>query len=174
MQILLDSPTLAERIEELAGDIVADYAHSAPVFVGVLNGAVEFMMRLMREFPPDFSASVEYDFVDVSSYDGRSSRGKVEILRHVSIDIADRDVIVVDGIVDTGLTLNQLLAVLKVHGPRSVKVCSLLNKPARRKCPVAIDYQGFEIGEHFVVGFGMDYEQRFRCLPHVAVFDATS
>ena len=172
LQILLDSQTLAVRIEQLAADIAVDYGRSSsPLFIGVLTGAVDFMMRLLREFPPEFSASVQYDFVDISSYDGESSRGITEFRRQVSLDIKNRDVIVVDGIVDTGLTLTHLLSALDKQGPRSIKVCSLLNKPARRRYHVPIDYAGFEIADHFVVGFGMDYNQQFRCLSHVAVLD---
>ena len=172
MKILFDSQTLTARIEQLAAEILVDYEpSSSPLFVGVLTGAVDFMMRLLREFPPEFSASVQYAFVDISSYDGGSSRGIVEFRRQVSLDIKNRDVIVVDGIVDTGLTLSQLLTALEKQGPRSLKVCSLLNKPANRTYHVAIDYLGFEIADHFVVGFGMDYNQQYRCLPHVAVLD---
>ena len=174
MKILLDPQTLTARIEQLAAEIAGDWPSSPPLFIGVLTGAVDFMMRLLRAFPPEFSASVQYDFVDISSYDGGSSRGIVEFRREASLDIKNRDVIVVDGIVDTGLTLTHLLSALEKQGPRSIKVCSLLSKPARRTYQVAIDYLGFEIADHFVVGFGMDYDQQFRCLPHVAVLDSAN
>ena len=172
MKILLDSQSLNARIEQLAAAIATDYEQvSSPIIIGVLTGAVDFMMRLLRKFPPELAAAVQYDFVDISSYDGGSSRGIAEFRRRISLDIANRDVLVVDGIVDTGLTLTQLLKALEKQGPRSIRVCALLNKPARRTCPVTIDYLGFEIGDQFIVGFGMDYNQQFRCLPHVAVLD---
>ncbi|MDP6719708.1 MAG: hypoxanthine phosphoribosyltransferase, partial [Pirellulaceae bacterium] len=171
METLFDSPTLAARIEQLATTIAEDYSTRPPVFIGILNGAVQFMMALIGAFPSGFAETAQYDFVNVSSYDGHTSRGSVEIGRRSAVEIADRDVIIVDGIVDTGLSLNQLLLQLQMEDPRSVKVCVLLNKPARRSHAVEIHYQGFEIDDHFVVGFGMDYNQHFRCLPQVAVFE---
>ena len=172
-KILIDSTALSKRVNQLAAEIVKDHPNGPPIFVGVLNGAVEFMMRLLGEFPAEFAASIQYDFVNASSYDRNNSRREVEIGPQGSIEIKGCEVVVVDGIVDTGLTLNRLLTVLKEKEPRSLAVCALLDKESRRVHQVEMRYVGFKIADHFVVGFGMDYNQQFRCLPHVATLDPT-
>ena len=153
----ISAARVAERVEELAAQIGVDYARP-PVMVGILNGAVQFMMDLMARLPADWPETLYYDFVDLSSYAGTESSGQVVFGKELVVDIADRDVLVIDGIADTGLTLHALLQHLEASGPRSVKVCALLDKSARRRHDLAVDYIGFSIEDLFVVGYGMDYD----------------
>lgn len=169
LQVLIDRPTLRQRVAHLAGQIAADYAQSPPLVVGVLNGAVHFMMELLACLPEGFAAGVEYDFVGVSSYSGGQSQGQVRLTKDVGAQLRDREVLLVDGIVDTGLTAAFLLALFQDRQPRSLKVCALLDKPARRRHPVPVDYRGFAIEDVFVVGYGMDYDQRYRALNYIGV-----
>ena len=166
----ISAARVAERVEELAAQIGGDYARP-PVMVGILNGAVQFMMDLVARLPAHWSENLYYDFVDLSSYDGTESSGQVVFGKELVVDIAGRDVLVIDGIADTGLTLHALLRHLEGAGPRSVKVCALLDKSARRRHDLAVDYIGFSIEDLFVVGYGMDYDQRYRSLPYIGVIE---
>lgn len=167
LRVLIDRDTVRQRVAQLAGQVAADYAASPPLVVGVLNGAIQFMMDLLAGMPPLFAAQVEYDFVSVSSYAGGQSQGRVQLAKDVGVDLGGREVLIVEGIIDTGLTLDFLLARFRERAPRSLKVCALLDKPARRRHPVQVDYTGFAIDDVFVVGYGMDYDQRYRALNYI-------
>ena len=171
VRILIDGDRLQERVGQMAAQLVGDYAPSPPAVVGVLNGAVRFMMDLLSRMPAEFAQLLEYDFVRVSTYEGRRSRGEAEVKSDAAIDLCDRHVLVVDGIVDTGVTLHGVLSHIESSSPKSVKVCALLDKPSRRTHVVPIDYTGFTIDDQFVVGYGMDLDQRYRGLHYIGVLD---
>lgn len=167
VQLLIDSATLQARVRELGEQIVQDYdPNDPPLLVGVLKGSLVFLADLMRYMP----IPVSYDFVAISSYgvETRTS-GVVRLLKDLDTSIADRHVLVVEDILDTGLTLSYLLELLHTRNPASLKVCTLLRKPARQKVAVPVDYCGFDIPDQFVVGYGLDYAERYRNLPFIGV-----
>ncbi len=164
-EILLDSQTVATRVAELGAQLSADYAGRDPVLVSVLKGALVFLADLMRAM--DLPSSI--DLMEVSSYAGTETSGQVRILKDLSKPIEGRDVIVVEDIIDTGLTLNYLLGYLADRQPASIKICCLLDKPARRLADIPIDYIGFTIPDRFVIGYGLDYDERYRNLPYIGV-----
>jgi hypoxanthine phosphoribosyltransferase len=165
-EILLDSQKVANRVAELGAQISADYQGRDPVLVSVLKGALVFLADLMRAM--DIPTSI--DLMEVSSYGAATeSSGQVRILKDLSKPIEGRDVIVVEDIIDTGLTLNYLLRYLADKGPASVKIVCLLDKPARRLAEIPIDYIGFTIPDRFVIGYGLDYDERYRNLPYIGV-----
>jgi len=167
-RVLVAEDELAARVAELGRAIARDYARANPVLVGVLQGAVPFVADLMRRLPID----VTVDFVRASSYGaGTTTSGTVRLAVDLTVDIADRDVLIVDDIVDTGLTLAALKRTFEARGPRSVRACVLLDKGGRRQADVGIDYVGFAIPNVFVVGYGLDYDGLYRNLPHVAALD---
>jgi hypoxanthine phosphoribosyltransferase len=165
-QVLVSADELQRRVSELGQEISRDYAGRSLLLVGVLKGAVFFLSDLMRfiEIP------VEVDFMAVASYGSATdSSGVVRILKDLDAAIEGRDVLIVEDIVDSGLTLQYLMRNLGSRNPRSLAVCALLTKPQRRKVDLPTRYVGFEIPNRFVVGYGLDYEQRHRNLPFVAV-----
>jgi len=165
-EILLDTDTVAARVTELGAELVRDYTGRDPVLVSVLKGSLVFLADLMRAM--DLPMSI--DLMEVSSYgSGTESSGQVRILKDLSKPIEGRDVIVVEDIIDTGLTLNYLLGYLADRQPASIKICCLLDKPARRLADIPIDYIGFTIPDRFVIGYGLDYEERYRNLPYIGV-----
>jgi hypoxanthine phosphoribosyltransferase len=165
-EILLDSTTVASRVAELGAQLAAEYTGRTPVLVSVLKGAMVFLADLMRAM--DLPTSI--DFMEVSSYGAATeSSGQVRILKDLSKPIEGRDVIVVEDIIDTGLTLNYLLGYLADRQPASIKICCLLDKPARRLAEIDIDYVGFTIPDRFVIGYGLDYDERYRNLPYIGV-----
>lgn len=165
-EIILTSEQISERIKELGAKISSDYQDSPPVLVGILKGALPFMADLIRAI----SVPMVYDLMAVSSYGASTkSTGTVRIIKDLDLEIEDRDVIIVEDIVDTGLTLQYLLENLRSRRPRSLKVCTLLDKPSRRQTPIQPDYNGFEIPDVFVVGFGLDYAEKYRNLPYIGV-----
>ena len=165
-EILLDSQTVANRVAELAAQLTADYAGRDPVLVSVLKGALIFLADLMRSM--DLPTSI--DLMEVSSYGGETeSSGTVRILKDLSSSIEDRDVLIVEDIIDTGLTLNYLTGYLHGRGPRSLRICALLDKPARRLVEIDIAYKGFTIPDRFVIGYGLDYDELYRNLPYIGV-----
>ena len=167
-RVLVAEGELAARVAELGAAIARDYAGAAPVLVGVLQGAVPFIADLMRHLPID----VTVDFVRASSYGAATtSSGAVRLVVDLTIDITDRDVLIVDDIVDTGLTLEALKRMFQARRPRSVRTCVLLDKGGRRQVDIPIDYVGFTIPNVFVVGYGLDYDGLYRNLPHVAALD---
>jgi hypoxanthine phosphoribosyltransferase len=165
-EILLDEGTILRRVQELATELTADYVDRDPVLVSVLKGSLVFLADLMRGMEMPMSI----DLMEVSSYgSGTESSGQVRIIKDLSKPIEGRHVIVVEDIIDTGLTLNYLLKYLGDKGPESVKVVCLLDKPARRLAEIPIDYRGFTIPDRFVIGYGLDYDERYRNLPYVGV-----
>jgi hypoxanthine phosphoribosyltransferase len=165
-EILIDQPTLQARIGELGAEISADYAGRDLLLVGVLKGAVFFMADLMREL----TVPCEIDFMAISSYGAATdSSGVVRILKDLDINIADREVLVVEDIIDSGLTLSYLMRNLRARKPASLEICALLTKPERREIDVPVRYIGFEIPNRFVIGYGLDFAERYRNLPYVAV-----
>ncbi len=164
--VLLSTEDLAKRIKEIGAEITADYAGKEILMIGVLRGAVVFMADLARAI----EVPVAIDFMAVSSYgSGTNSSGVVRILKDLDEDVAGKHVLVVEDIIDSGLTLNYLLENLKSRKPASVKLCTLLNKPERRKVQVAIDYNGFDVPDYFVVGYGLDYAEKYRNLPFIGI-----
>ena len=167
-ETLIDADRLSARIAELGAEVSRDYADRDLVLVGVLKGAVIFMADLMREL----TVPCEVDFMAVSSYGSATdSSGVVRILKDLDIAIGGRDVLIVEDIVDSGLTLQYLLRNLNARDPRSIEVCALLTKPERRRVDTPIRYTGFEIPNRFVVGYGLDHAQQHRNLRHIAVLD---
>ena len=166
--MLVAEKEIAARVAELGREIARDYAESTLVLVGVLQGAIPFVADLMRALPID----VTVDFLRASSYGaGTTSSGTARLVADLSVDVADRHVLVVDDIVDTGHTLAALKRELEARRPRSVKTCVLLDKTGRRETEVRIDYVGFTIPNVFVVGYGLDYDGLYRNLPHVATLE---
>ncbi len=163
----------AEKIEQIvstmAGEIEADLEGRDPVFICVLKGAVFFFTALTQKLRRD----VVVDFIQVASYGATTeSSGTVTLIKDVTVDIAGKDVYVVEDIVDTGLTLADVVALLEARHPKSVQVVALLSKPSRRKVEMAIDFLGMEIEDRFVVGYGLDFAERFRNLPEIWEFVA--
>ena len=164
-ETLVTTEQLRERVLELGVELSADYAERDLVLVGVLKGAVIFMADLMRAL----SVPCEVDFMAVSSYGSATdSSGVVRILKDLDMPIGGRDVLIVEDIVDSGLTLQYLFRNLRARDPRSIEVCALLTKPERRRVEMPIRYTGFEIPNRFVVGYGLDHAQRYRNLDYVA------
>jgi hypoxanthine phosphoribosyltransferase len=167
-EILIDEAALRVRVAELGEEISADYEGRDLLLVGVLKGAVFFMADLMREI----ALPCEVDFMAISSYGaGTDSSGVVRILKDLDINIRDRNVLILEDIIDSGLTLSYLVRNLGAREPASLEVCALLVKEGRREVDVPVRYVGFEIPNRFVVGYGLDYGERYRNLPHVAVLD---
>lgn len=166
VEILYDKETISNKVKELAAQISRDYAGKDLLLVGILKGAFVFMADLIREI----EIPVELDFMDVSSY-GMStvSSGEVRILKDLDYSIKDRDVLVVEDIIDTGLTLKYIKDLLLKREPRSVKTCCLLDKPARRKADIDADYVGFIIPDEFIVGYGIDYAEKYRNIPEICI-----
>ena len=165
-EILVDEETLRRRVEELGEEISLDYEGRDLLLVGVLKGAVFFMADLMREL----AVSCEIDFMAISSYGAATdSSGVVRILKDLDTNIAGRDVLVVEDIIDSGLTLSYLMRSLKARKPASLEICALLTKPERREIDVPVKFVGFEIPNKFVIGYGLDFAERYRNLPYVAV-----
>jgi hypoxanthine phosphoribosyltransferase len=164
-EVLVGAEDLRRRVAELAREISRDYAERSLLLVGVLKGAMFFLSDLMRQI----EIPVEVDFMAVASYGSATdSSGVVRILKDLDMVIEDRDVLIVEDIVDSGLTLQYLLRNLGSRGPRTLEVCALLTKPQRRKVDLPTRYVGFEIPDRFVIGYGLDYAERHRNLPFVA------
>jgi hypoxanthine phosphoribosyltransferase len=162
--VLFGREDIRRRVRELGRTIAGDYVGREPVLITVLKGGAVFLADLMRAVP----LSVEPHFMAISRYgDAEESLGRVRILLDVEIDLADRDVILVEDIVDTGLTLRYLLGVLLARDPASIEVCTLLDKAIRRIVPVTPRYVGFECPDRFVVGYGLDFRERYRNLPDI-------
>jgi hypoxanthine phosphoribosyltransferase len=164
-RVLLTAEQIRERVGQLAAELQRDYAGRQPLLLAVLRGSVVFLSDLIRHL----EMPVCLDFVQLASYGASTcSSGRVEVVKDVGTDVAGRDVVVVEDIVDTGRTLAYLVEELKRRGAASVRVCALLDKPSRRQVPVELDYVGFEVPDCFVVGYGLDFAGRYRNLPYVA------
>ena len=164
-KILFSASDIRRRVRQLGREITADYAGRSPVLVTVLKGGTTFLSDLIRQIP----LPLRVDFMSISAYgaDSEATGGVVKVLKDLDQPIGGEDVLVVEDIVDTGLTLSYLLSALKERGPASVEVCTLLDKTARRIPVVPIRYQGFECPDRFVVGYGLDFAERYRNLPDI-------
>ncbi len=167
-EVLIDEEALRNRIAELGEEISRDYTGREPLLIGVLKGAVFFMADLMRQL----TVPCEVDFMAISSYGASTdSSGVVRILKDLDINIEGRDVLVVEDIIDSGLTLSYLMRNLESREPATLEVCALMTKPDRREIDVPVRYVGFEIPNRFVIGYGLDFGERYRNLPYVGVLD---
>ncbi|MEO0137682.1 MAG: hypoxanthine phosphoribosyltransferase [candidate division WOR-3 bacterium] len=166
MNILIKEEDIKKRVKELGKEINNDYKGKTPILIGVLKGAFVFLADLLREL----EIPVEIDFLGISSYTGTKSSGIVRITQDLSLNIEDRDVILVEDIVDSGRTLDYIINNLKIRKPRSIAVCTLLNKKDARVVDVPLTYVGFNIPRVFVVGYGLDYENKFRNLKYIGVY----
>ena len=165
-EILLSQEQLEQRVAQLGAEITRDFAGRAPLFVGVLKGCFVFMADLMRHV--DLPCSI--DFMAVSSYgSGTKTTGAVKIIKDLNQDIEGRYIILVEDILDSGVTLNYLTEYLSVRKPATITIATLMDKPSRRKAPVYARYAGFEIPDAFVVGYGLDYDERYRNLPYIGI-----
>ncbi|MEQ8173903.1 MAG: hypoxanthine phosphoribosyltransferase [Syntrophomonadaceae bacterium] len=170
MEVLFDREELKNKVAELGSKITEEYRGREVLVVGILKGAFIFMADLIREI----QIPLEIDFMDVSSYGiSTSSSGEVRIIKDLENSIQDKDVLIVEDIIDTGLTLKYITEILKTRNPRSVKVCCMLDKPSRRKTDIQADYVGFTIPDRFVVGYGLDYAEQYRNYPAVCVLKPT-
>ena len=166
LPVLLSRAQIERRVSELAGVISRDFAGERLVLVGVLKGAAIFLSDLARRITLDCT----FDFVSVSSYGkGTTSSGQVKLIKDLDESIEDRNVVLVEDILDTGLTLSYLQKVMLQHHPRQLRLAALLDKPERRVQPIEADYVGFSIPNHFVVGYGMDFAERYRNLPDICL-----
>ena len=164
---LISEGQIATRLDELAKEIDTAYAGREILAVGVLKGSVFFLTDLLKRL----STPVAVDFLQVRSYSGTASTGNFELVRDLSSDIAGRDVLIFEDIVDTGLTLRKLLGLLGTRQPRTLKIAALLKKELPENADLPVDFLGFTIGPEFVVGYGLDLDEKFRNLPYVAIWD---
>ncbi|HJB57455.1 MAG TPA: hypoxanthine phosphoribosyltransferase [Candidatus Flavonifractor intestinipullorum] len=165
-RVLFTEEELKQRVKEIAQRIDADYAGKEPLLISVLRGSFVFMADLVREI----TLPCTVDFMAVSSYGGgTTSSGQVKIVKDLSEQIEGKDVLVVEDILDSGNTLSYLLKLLEARHPASIRLCTLLDKPERRTKPVAVQYTGFTIPDEFVVGYGLDYDEKYRNLPYIGI-----
>lgn len=165
-EILIHEEELQKKIKEIAQEITKDYEGKDLTLICVLKGAVMFMSDLSK----DINLSLEMDFMAVSSYgDQTTSSGVVKIIKDLDDSIEGKNILIVEDIIDSGLTLNYLVDILKSRGPESIRICTLLDKPEGRKVDMKVDYTGFTIPDKFVVGFGLDYAEKYRNLPFIGV-----
>ncbi len=165
-KILFNESQLDEKVKELGNQITNDYNNKDLIVIGILKGSNIFMSDLVREI----NLPLQIDFMDVSSYgNATESTGVVRIIKDLECAIDGKDILIVEDIIDSGLTLKYLKDMLLSRNPKSIKICTLLDKPTRRKEKVVIDYLGFEVPDEFIVGYGIDYAERYRNLPVVAV-----
>ena len=169
-EVLFTREQIAERVKELAEVVSRDYEGKNPLVVGILKGSIMFTVDLLKEL----SIDAEVDFMDVTSYGyGISSSGEVRILKDLSTVAHGRDILIVEDIIDSGNTLHYLVEILYKRKPNSIKICTLLDKPERRTADVKVDHSGFNIPDEFVVGYGLDYAQKYRNLPFIGVVEFT-
>ncbi len=166
-EILVAEEQLRAKVAELGAQISRDYAGKDLLLVSILKGAVVFMADLMRAV----TIPCSIDFMIVSSYGGSNteSTGLVKIIKDLDADLTGRDVLLVEDILDTGVTLSNLIPVLRMRNPNSVRICAILDKPTRRRADIHSDYEGFSVPDEFVVGYGLDYNEKYRNLPYVGV-----
>ena len=168
LHCFIQAAEINATVVRLASEITRDYREKNPVLIGILKGSFIFMADLVRQL--DFP--LELDFVQLSSYgDSRNTSGRVDVKLDIGTDVRNRDLIVVEDIVDTGLTVSFLLDYLKKKEPASIKLCALTEKPSRRQVPVDIDYLGFTVPDNFLVGYGLDCAGKYRNLPDICIFD---
>ena len=168
LRVMISRDEIAKRVHEIAQQINKDYAGEKVVLVGVLKGSCLFLSDLARQI----SLDTTFDFISVSSYGhGKQSSGEVRLVKDVDSSLQGKNVIIVEDILDTGLTLTYLTKLLEAAQPKSLKIAALLDKPSRRLKPIQADYFGFKIPDEFVVGYGMDYAERYRNLPDICVLE---
>jgi hypoxanthine phosphoribosyltransferase len=170
MDVLIDHATISRRISDMARAIEDDLQGETPILVGILKGSIHFLSDLGRHLRID----AEIDFMQAKSYAGTESTGNVRILKDLDVDIAGRHVILVEDIIDTGLTISHLVSHLSIRSPKSLRVASLLSKPDARKVEIEADYLGFSIPNEFVVGYGLDFDERYRNLSYIAIYRRSS
>jgi len=164
IKVLIDEATIDKRVREIAAQISLEYGDEPVLLLCILKGSAFFSCELAKRI----TSPVLMDYMSVSSYgSGTVSSGKVRIIKDMDEDIVDKNVIIVEDIVDSGRTLAYLKKMLESRGPKSLKICTLLDKPERREVTVDVDYNGFEVPDLFVVGYGLDYDQRYRNLPYI-------
>ena len=164
--VLVSEEELKTKVRELGAQISRDYEGKNLVLVSILKGSVVFMADLMRAV----SIPCSIDFMVVSSYGGsNTSSGLVKIIKDLDGDLSGKDVLIVEDILDTGITLSNLVPMLKMRHPNSVKICTILDKPSRRKADIKPDYEGFQVPDEFVVGYGLDYDEKYRNLPYIGI-----
>ncbi|KXO14798.1 hypoxanthine phosphoribosyltransferase [Clostridiales bacterium KA00134] len=164
-RILFTEEELAQKIREMGKRITEDYKGKKLLCLGILKGSVVFMSELIKRI----DLPLEIDFMDVSSYVGTQSSGEVRILKDLDYSVAGKDILIIEDIIDTGITLNYLVKLFKHRNVNSVLIATLLSKPRRRKIDVDVKYVGFDIEDLFVVGYGLDYNEQFRNLPYIGV-----
>ncbi len=165
-RILIGKEKIQEKVEELADQINSDYQDGNILLIGILKGSVIFMSDLSRKL----DVNAEFEFMDVSSYGNNTfSSGNIRINYDVKYDVGNKDILIVEDIIDTGNTLNKIIEVLQSKNPKSLKIVTLLDKPERREVDIDISYKGFEIPNEFVVGYGLDFAGKYRNLPYIAV-----
>ncbi len=167
INILINKSKLEKRIEEMGKQIAKDYEGKELVLVGILKGSVIFMAELAK----NIKKSVALDFMDVSSYEGTESTGKIKINKDIRDTIEGKDVIIVEDIIDTGRTLTYVKEYLAQKNPNSIKIATMLSKPSRRVLELKVDYIGFAIDDKFVVGYGLDYNEQYRNLPYIGYIE---
>ena len=166
LRVLLSEDEIREKVRELGGKITADYKNSNLMLVTVLKGAVVFLADLMRQI----DVPAEIDFMVVSSYgSGVKSSGVVKIVKDLDVPLAGKDILIVEYILDSGLTLSYIKELLESRGPRSIRIATLLDKPSRRKVDLQADYIGFSVPDEFVIGYGLDYDEKYRNLPYIGI-----
>lgn len=164
--VLVSEQQLKDKVAQLGAQISQDYAGKDLVLVSILKGAVVFMADLMRAV----TIPCSIDFMVVSSYGaGTTTTGLVKIIKNLDSDLSGKDVLIVEDILDTGVTLSNLVPMLKMRDPNSVRICAILDKPSRRRADIQADYIGFQVPDEFVVGYGLDYDEKYRNLPYVGV-----
>lgn len=167
LNVLINKSKLEKRIEEIGKQIEKDYEGKDIVFIGILKGSVMFMSELAK----NVKNNIELEFMEVSSYEGTESTGVVRINKDIKNSIQGKDVIIVEDIIDTGRTLTYLVDYLKQKNPNSLKIATMLSKPSRRIMELNVDYIGFAIDDKFVVGYGLDYNEKYRNLPYIGYFE---
>lgn len=167
MNVLINEARIAKRLDEMAKKINEDYKGKEIVLIGILKGSVVFMVELAKRL----KSKVQFEFMEVSSYSGVETTGKVKISKDIKESIEGKDVLIVEDIIDTGITLTFLVDYLKLKNPNSLKIATLLSKPSRRIKELEVEYLGFQIEDKFVVGYGLDYNQNYRNLPYIGYIE---
>ena len=168
LKILISRDEIAQAVQRLALEIEEDYQDKQPLLIGVLKGSFVFLADLIRQL----DLPLELDFIKLSSYGAaRESSGRVVVVQELGTPVKGRDVLVIEDIVDTGISISFLLDYLRKQKPASLKLCVLTDKPSRRRVPVSIDYLGFTVPDKFVVGYGLDFDEKFRYLPEICVIE---
>ena len=166
LDVLIDEQTIYKRIDELASQIENDYGDEELICICILRGAFPFVWELGKRIKKN---NITFEFMEISTYgDALETSGKINVKKDISCDISDKNILVIEDIIDTGTTLKYLTEYLNTKNPKSLKIATLLSKPSRRIVDVPVDYIGFSIEDKFVLGFGLDLEQKYRNLPYIA------